>query len=217
MATASGHFNVARGGSSPYASAVALVDTAYMGFYQQVRTSARRISRVLLALLPLMMLLVGSCKTSQVTDSFSTGTNTAQFRAALFPDRVADDKSYRPAGGYVNRARDYIEGDPAALMRLTEAEVSYLFGKPTMERKDADARIWQYKTKSCVVDFFFYDASGKTADGKGKPESPVSYVDYRLKEDLQQGSAARLGSVPESSQSKCIEKIVSGDGFSFTG
>jgi len=216
MASASGHFNVARGGNR-YASAVALVDTAYMGFYQQVRISARRISRVLFALLPLMMLLVGSCKTSQVTDSFSTGTETAQFRAALFPDRPVEqvqDAAYQPANGYVNRARDYIEGDPSALMRLTEAEVGYLFGKPTMERKDADARIWQYKTKSCVVDFFFYD----DADAKGvKTARPVSYVDFRLKEDLQQGSAARLEPVPASSQSQCIEKIVSGDGFSFTG
>ena len=56
-------------------------------------------------------------------------------------------------------------------MSLTAREVSYLFGKPSMTRKDADARIWQYKTDACTVDFYFYGGESDAA--------PVAYVDYR--------------------------------------
>lgn len=208
--SARGPFSIAAvAGADPYAAAIGAVDDAFMGFYHEVRRNTRRIMRLMLALLPLMMLLVGSCKTSQVTNSFAGQTAVAQFRSALFPDRLAArDGSYRPASGYVARARDYIEGDPEALNHLTETEVNYLFGKPAMKRKDADARIWQYRAGGCVVDFFFYDqkdvANSSVIAHDG---SAVSYVDFRLKQDLEPGSAARLEPVSAHSQSKCLAKI----------
>ena len=190
--------------AGPYAAAIGAVDDAFMGFYHQVRRNTRRFMRLMLALLPLMVLLVGSCKTSQVTNSFAGQTVVAQFRAALFPDRqTAREGDYRPASGYVARARDYVEGDPETLNHLTEQEVRYIFGKPAMQRRDADARIWQYRAGGCVVDFFFYDQKDMQ-DG-----SAVSYVDFRLKEDLEPGSAARLEPVSAHSQSKCLSKIAS--------
>ena len=191
---------------------IGLVDGAFMGFYSQTRRNARRLTRLGIALLPLMMLLVGSCKTSQVSDNFLGQTKTAQFRAALFPDRVtAQGTDYHPASGYVSRAQKFVEGDPNALSRLTEQEIGYLFGKPSMERKDADARIWQYKASGCVVDFFFYD------DKNAKNASPVSYIDYRLKADLEPGSAPRSEPVTAHSQSKCLRKIATGDFPTFGG
>lgn len=186
--------------------AITAVDEAFMGFYQQVQRNSRRAMRLMLALLPLVLLLVGSCKTSDTAaNTFTAATPMAQFRAALFPDRAAlADESYRPASGYVARARDYIEGDPESLNRLTEDEVAYIFGKPDMERRDADARIWQYRAPGCVVDFFFYDQ--KPGAGSGA-RSAVSYVDFRLQEDLEPGSAARMAVVPADSQSACLDKI----------
>ncbi len=211
METAGG-LNIQVSGGDPYAAVCSLVDAAFMGFYLHVRRNTKRITRLLVAFLPLMMLLVGSCKTSEVVENIIGEHRVAQFRAALFPDQsLTGDADYHPASGYVARARDYVENDPASLMRLTQSEVGYLFGKPTMQRKDADAKIWQYKTKSCVVDFFFYDDKAIGGD------APVSYVDFRLKADLEPGSAARMDGVSEGSQTKCIEKIVSGDSFGFNG
>jgi hypothetical protein len=75
-----------------------------------------------------------------------------------------------------------------------------MFGDPTMQRRDADARIWQYKSGACVVDFYFYD------DPAHKGESAVSYVDFRLKDDPASG-APRTEPVSLRGQSKCLKKI----------
>lgn len=179
-------------------------DAAFMGLYAHARRNARRLTRLGIALLPLMMLLVGSCKVSQVSDSFAGQDKVAQLRTALFPDRAAfRGQDYRPAGGYVLRARSFVAGDPAALASLTEKEIAYLFGKPALERRDADARVWQYRAENCAVDFFFYDAGGK--DG-----NPVSYVDYRLGQDLDPEAAPRAEPVPDRGRSKCLRRIAGG-------
>lgn len=192
--------------AEPWGYVVGAVDEAFMGFYWHVRRNARRLSRLLLAMLPLMVLLVGSCKTSEVTDNFARKNDVTQLRAALFPDRV-ETADYHPAGGYVARAQDFVQSNPAALTKLTEQEIGFLFGKPTMERKDADARIWQYKTPSCVMDVFFY----------GGDQSPVSYIDYRIKADLEQGAAPRTEPLGMRNQSKCLRKIVGADFDSYRG
>lgn len=189
---------------------VAALDEAFMGFYWHLRRNARRVARLTLTLLPLMVLLVGSCKTSETAETRNTRDQVTQLRAALFPDRAeAQGPGYRPAGGYVARAQDFVESNPAALTKLTEQEIGFLFGKPSMERRDADARIWQYKTASCVVDFFFY--------GDDRTENAVSYVDYRIKSDLEQGATARSEPLPQRSQSKCLRKIVGGEFESYSG
>ncbi|MBL8712684.1 MAG: hypothetical protein JNM12_07275 [Alphaproteobacteria bacterium] len=193
-------------GAEPWGYVVGAVDEAFMGFYWHVRRNARRLSRLMLAMLPLMVLLVGSCKTSEVTDNFAHKNDVTQLRAALFPDRV-ETPDYHPAGGYIARAQDFVQSNPAALTKLTEQEIGFLFGKPSMERRDADARIWQYKTPSCVMDVFFY----------GGDQSPVSYIDYRIKADLEQGSAPRTEPLGVRNQSKCLRKIVGGDFDSYRG
>ncbi|MDF3024632.1 MAG: hypothetical protein K0R10_1993 [Alphaproteobacteria bacterium] len=196
--------------AEPWGYVVGAVDEAFMGFYWHVRRNARRLSRLLLAMLPLMVLLVGSCKTSEVTDNFSKLDAVTQIRAALFPDRVAEAAAdYRPASGYVARAQDFVQSNPAMLTKLTEQEIGFLFGKPSMERKDADARIWQYKTPSCVVDVFFY--------GDHNAQDPVSYVDYRIKADLDPSAAPRTEPLPQQNQSKCLRKIVGGDFGQYRG
>lgn len=160
----------------PWFVLTAAADRMFMGFYGEVRKNARRISHLMITLLPLMMLLVGSCKTSELPGSYGGNASADQFRLALFPDRMlAGDTLYQPAAGYVSRAQKYIAGNPESLKLLTEQEVTFLFGRPDMERRDANAAIWQYTSDSCVIDFFFYDEPGL------EDESRVAYVDQRTK------------------------------------
>lgn len=202
MKNASLHFRTLQD-FDPAQRLLAVADSLFMGFYAHVRRNARRITRLVIAFLPLMMLLVGSCKTSQTSGIDNIIAGMDDLRAALFPDRVIarDVGEYQPAAGYVARARGYVEGNPESLTHLTEQEIRFIFGAPAMQRRDADARIWQYRSGACVVDFYFYDRPGL------QNESAVAYVDFRLKDGLLPGSAPRLEPVDLKSQSKCLQRI----------
>ncbi len=175
----------------PYAAIVNVIDDGFMTLYSHVRRNARRITSLVITMVPLMALLVGSCKTSQTSylsdDIYNGKTGAEQFQAALFPDMVSfHGMHYVPAAGYVSQARSLVEDSPQTLMMLTSDEVGYIFGKPTLHRHDADAEVWQYKTSACVVDFYFY----------GKKQ--LSYIDARLKD--QTPASAR-------EKSKCLSHI----------
>ena len=136
----------------------------------------------MLTLVPLMMLLVGSCKTADLPSAYGTAGGADQLRIALFPDqvRVKDAALYKPARGYVQRAQTYVSGAPETLEMLTAREVGYLFGEPHFQRKDsvAKAQVWQYSQGECVVDFYFYDE----AEASVQPAA-VSYADVRQRSD----------------------------------
>jgi hypothetical protein len=172
------------------ATLVAALDGAFMALYARGRRERRRFTKIALTLLPLMVLLMGSCKTETAASAYGP-PGPAQFRAALLP--VSADA--HPAAGVVSRAQDYIREAPADIVKLTDREVSWLFGRPSMKRRDADARIWQYRAKSCVVDFYFYDDKGGQA--------PVSYVDVRA-------SGAGVAKVPENLRAKCLGRVMDG-------
>lgn len=165
-----------------------------------------RSTAFILLMLPTMSLLVGSCKTSDLSSSAYSYQKSMAFKEALFPSssiikRNADDSSTRAHRTYVSRARSIIQKDPESLMKLTKQEISFIFGEPTFARKDANARVWQYKTNNCVIDFYFYD------ERNAKTASPVSFVDMRFKEELYPGSASK-GSVSTQEQSKCLQDVV---------
>ncbi len=153
-----------------FTAATALVDRSFMLFYRHVRKNARRISNLVLALVPVMVLMVGSCKTPQsayVVGSTSGPVSAQQLQSDLFPG--AGGKNFRPAAGYIAEARDFVDSEPHALLLLTRTDIGYIFGTPSFRRHDANAEVWQYKTRSCVVDFYFYGVK------------PASFVDARLK------------------------------------
>lgn len=189
----------------PWTWLVGSVDTAFMMFYAHLRRNARLIARLAMALLPLAFLLVGSCKTAAGPEVYGNAEIPAQFRQALFPDsRMAGaDEDYQPARGYIARAQKYLSGDPAALTKLTEREIGYLFGKPSLERRDADARIWQYRTDGCVVDVYFYKNSERESG------FDVSYVDFRSGEQLKLGGRIAEEPAGTNSQSRCLRTLVS--------
>lgn len=145
--------------TDPYIALVGFVDHVLMGLYAHVRGNIRLIVNFAVAVLPLAVLLVGSCRTTE-TQALppSSPTRAVQFREALFPGDSA---------GYLSRARAYVASTPESLNLLTEREVSFLYGKPPFSRTEADARVWQYKTADgCVVEFYLYGGE-------------VSYVDFR--------------------------------------
>ena len=157
-----------------------IIDRSLMGFYDAVVSNANRLMRFSATILPLLMLLVGSCKTSELPSALNGKSPTEQLRMALLPSY--GDESY------VERARDYVEAAPDTMMSLTETEVTSLFGTPDLTRKDADARVWQYRGDGCVMDVYFY--------GKGSSR-PVTYVDYR-------------GKTSDSAPASCLNAIAPG-------
>ena len=49
------------------------------------------------------------------------------------------------------------ELDPRRLLRMRDGQVSDILGQPGFVRRDATARVWQYRTPACVLDLFLYD------------------------------------------------------------
>jgi hypothetical protein len=186
--------------TDPAALLIDLIDRSFMALYFETRKNANRLARLALALLPLMLLLVGSCKISALPASYAGASVVEQFRAALFPDHTAA-ADYVPARGYIARAQKFVESDPDSLLKLTEDEVSYIFGRPSMERRDADAHIWQYKSNACVVDVYFYEQPGMTHGYN------VAHVDFRMKEQLVPGIAVNDEAPSARRQSECLRKL----------
>ena len=198
-------------GHDPCATAVDVVDQVFMLLYRYVRRHWPRITRLIVALLPLMVLLVGSCKTSQLPLVYGDNSGSEQFRTALFPDRVNfQGINYYPAAGYVSRAIAFVENKPEVLMMMTQKEIGYLFGEPTMHRRDADAEVLQYKTNHCVVDFYFYNEHGTREPTK------LSYVDLRLRDEMIHGDIQRTKSPSVIEQSNCLRNVVASREFSET-
>ncbi len=189
---------------------IAALDQTLMSVYGLTGVNARRLARFALALLPLMVLLVGSCKTPEIQSRIVESTRSEQLRNALFPDRASHltDARYTPAAGYISQARTFIADQPQSLMMLTQQEIRYLFGKPTLHRQDADAEVWQYKANGCVVDFYFYDDQNRTG------QSQTSYVDFRMQDELVPGSAARAQPISTGEKSDCLHSVLSRGAFS---
>jgi hypothetical protein len=51
-----------------------------------------------------------------------------------------------------------LAADPQRFKGLSKQDVSALLGRPSFQRKDADAEIWQYygPSSACVLDLFIY-------------------------------------------------------------
>ena len=135
--------------------------------------------RQLASVLPLMLLLVGSCKIEDLPGAYGGAGSPQAFRIALFPDQLKawGQPDYRPARGYIERAQRYIAGNPKALEMLSARELVYVMGEPARKRRDADARVWQYKTAGCVVDVYFY------GDTSGPAPARVAHADIRGAKD----------------------------------
>jgi hypothetical protein len=190
---------------------IEMLDHALMSLYSHVNKNSRRLTHLVVALLPLLVLLVGSCKTTQLPLAYSGNAGPEQLRAALFPDQANfHGAHYYPAAGYVSQAQTFIAGQPQSLMMLTQQEIGYLFGKPTLHRQDADAEVWQYKAGGCVVDFYFYNQLN------ARDQSQLSYIDFRMKDELIPGSRARQNPISVREKSDCLHDVMSRGSFSIS-
>lgn len=181
----------------PWTAISGAVDDGLLFLRAETRKSLKRILGVILALTPVLMLLVGSCKTSELPGAYGSMAGPEQFRTALFPDRVNfKGIEYYPAEGYIARAQKFVSGDPDTLKMLTMREITYLFGAPARKRNDANAEVWQYKGNRCVVDFYFYH------QGDAKSAASVDYVDVRST-DMHHAQ-----NLPDGDQTSCLKKVI---------
>ena len=157
-----------------------IIDRGLLTIYARVGMHLRRLMRLTVAVLPLVVLLVGSCKTAELPSAFHGRAADEQLRLALLPGYGGE--------ATIERARDYVAAVPETMMSLTEREVSSLFGSPAVTRRDADAQIWQYRGEECVMDVYFYGAGDSR---------PVTYVDYR-------------GNASSSAPASCLNAIAPG-------
>jgi len=178
----------------------AVADVALMTLYRRTFAALRKSARLGLALFPLLVLLMGSCKTPDASP-FAGGTAAEKFRASIFPGRydVGHDAEYIPAAGYISGAKSLVADMPQYLNMLTRQEIGYIFGEPSLRRKDADAEVWQYRVGACAVDFYFYGH----AHG-----SPLAHIDVRLKDELVPGSALRAEPATMREKSGCLREVV---------
>ncbi|MCP4356312.1 MAG: hypothetical protein GY793_11960 [Proteobacteria bacterium] len=159
-------------------------------------------AKKLIYIAPLMALLVGSCKTVESPLASLAFDVPQKINVALLPQKtIVAGNVQRPNRSNLYRAQNIVTKDPNKLKDLTLTEVSYIFGEPTFSRKDANARVWQYKTSSCVIDFYFYKDDKKSADS-------VSFVDMRFKEELIPGTSSRTAPASNQEQSGCLTDVV---------
>ena len=156
--------------------------------------------RLLTSVLPLMMLLVGSCKVEDLPGAYGGAGSPASFRLALFPDQLQawGQQDYRPARGYIERAQRYIAGNPEAFELLSAREVVHVMGLPARRRRDADARVWQYADSDCVIDVYFY---GETT---GPAPALVAHTDVRRK--------GAFGGISQRARENCLRQIMQAAG-----
>lgn len=174
------------GRQDPYAAIVNVVDALFLSFYRHLRKNSNRLARLIVALLPMMALLVGSCKISELPWAHAgVRDHAAEVRLALFPDAAES-----PALAYIDRARRVVQNMPDIMDALTRREVRYMLGAPSFVRRDAEAEVWQYRGDACVMDFYFYEAG-----------AAVSYVDVRFKKSVPAGG--------EVLKPRCLGDIVS--------
>lgn len=60
--------------------------------------------------------------------------------------------------------------EPHAFLGLERSDLEQRFGRPDLVRREGPAEVWQYVSGPCVVHFFFYPGSEKTASAVGRVE-----------------------------------------------
>ena len=109
----------------------------------------------------------------------------------------ASAQEQQPAAGAAQSARRTpevpapppIDADPAQLLKMAPAALRARLGEPIQQRREAKGRVWQYRSKACVLDIFLYP--------DGAEASPrVTYLEAR---DRAGAPVATRG---------CLEKIL---------
>ena len=115
----------------------------------------RRRPRAPTVLAAVLALTAAACDGSGLLD-FLDGTESAETETAAgapAPGRTAAPEGAAPPARTFSRA----ELDPERLLNLPGGAVSDILGPPAFVRREAEARVWQYRAPECVLDLYLYD------------------------------------------------------------
>ena len=101
--------------------------------------------------------LLAACQTPQ-----GSHPGAAPNSAALRPG-ISDGAHATASSGAPLPATAELAADPRRFEGLTGTDVASLLGKPSFQRRDGDAEIWQYygPSSACVLDLFVYPDGGQ--------------------------------------------------------
>ena len=153
------------------------------------------------AILIIAMLLVGSCRTSEVSATYRGSDNHDKVRNILFP-------AEQSAKAHITVARNYLKNHPDIMIHLTDKDILEILGQPEIQRHEEAADIWQYAGNECVVDIYFYNESIKS------DKRFASYYEIRsTKEVLDVNQDSSDDVIKEQKrkygQKDCLDRIVS--------
>jgi len=107
----------------------------------------------------MLLLTVQACQTPQPGSTSddraaaTTGTVAPISSAAPKEPKDSSKQAVAPPSTPLLSAEDR---DPRRLLRMNRQSLATLLGKPQFVRREADARVWQYRSEACVLDLFLY-------------------------------------------------------------
>jgi hypothetical protein len=110
-----------------------------MNFLDDISASGRKPASGLSLMQPFLMLVAGI-----VLLSFIAPAPVTEDVIAL-EDGLRDDSDMW----------ELVSADPATLTQLLPSEIETLFEKAQLVRQDADASVWQYRSKTCSLNLYF--------------------------------------------------------------
>lgn len=110
----------------------------------------------------MLLLTVQACETPQPGTPMVGGsvasTITAPPAAPALPGDTREKTRVTPRAAPAP-SLSAADRDPDRLLRMDRRALATLLGKPQFVRREADARVWQYRSASCVLDVFLYDVA----------------------------------------------------------
>lgn len=110
---------------------------------RQVFSSRDALSLILVAGLPFVMV-----------SSFSINHNVLKNRAFAYTVASQADLSVEEVDRLTRQYAAQVKGNPAALLKLTGAQVEMMFSTPGLHRREGDMEFRQYRTPECVLDLY---------------------------------------------------------------
>jgi len=148
----------------------------------QHKSIIRRMASVLV--LSFCLLLIGSCNERASFLDFSSSK----------PELSTLDKGDLLRYAYAVQAS--LMNTPQNIEKLRTADIQLALSKPDMERRDGITRVWQYRTKSCVLDVYWRE---------GKPQNNITHHEFRARQKLSPGVAMQK---EEPEKWACIQNII---------
>lgn len=133
--------------------------------------------RIGVALGALLLLTVQACETHQPG---AASVERADAMVAAVPSTTTpriSNKSPRQASiAPPAPTLSAADRNPRRLLRMNPRGLSSLLGEPQFVRREAEARVWQYRSEACVLDVFLYhvEATHEVTHFEFRPATTLS-------------------------------------------